>query len=286
VLTDPDFIQRLETLHLLARKVLGGTLRADRKSEKKGSGILFADHAEYALGDDYRSIDWHIFGRLEQLMIRLYELEEDVNIHVLLDLSRSMRTKTDYSRKLAAALGYIALANSDRLGIYGLADTLVPVLEPSHGKGRIFTMLRSLQAAECFGTDTRFGDCARAFRLRTRRKGVCVVISDFFARDYSEALRLLRWSKHEVFCIQVSDPADGRCDWRGDVELECVESGRRRRVTIGPAEARRFEQAIEQWNRDLRRQCARQEIGFAAADIDVPFEDVIQKILRRGGLVA
>jgi len=286
VLTDPDFIRKLETLHLLARKVLGGMLRADRRSEKKGAGILFADHAEYSLGDDYRAIDWHIFGRLGELMIRLYEMEEDTSIHLLVDLSRSMRTKSLYARQLAASLGYIALANADRLAVWGLADALRPIVEPTHGKGRVLAMLRALEGAECFGADTRLSACARSFRLRTRRRGVCVILSDFFMGDWEEGLRLLRHARHEVFCLQVIDPDEQRCDWRGDVELECVETGRRRRLTIGPSEAAAFARAVQDWNERLRRHCARNEIGFARAGIDVPFEQVIGKILRQGGLVA
>ena len=81
------------------------------------------------------------------------------------------------------------------------------------------------------------------------------------------------------------DPAELTCPWKGDVELECVETQRRRRVVVGPLEAARFAAAVRQWNQKLRRQCVRWEIGFARATIDVPFEDVIQQILRRGGLV-
>ena len=80
LLTDPAFIRRLESLYLLARKVLGGTLQADRKSTKKGVGITFADYSEYSIGDDHRAIDWRVYARLEQLMIKLFELEEDVTI--------------------------------------------------------------------------------------------------------------------------------------------------------------------------------------------------------------
>ncbi len=287
MLTDPEFVKRLETLYLLARKVLGGSLRADRKSEKKGSGILFADHAEYNFGDDYRSINWQIFGRLEQLVVKLYELEEDTSIYVLLDMSRSMAAKSDYARKLAAALGYITLANADRLTVYSLADKLDLIVSPCHGKAKIFPMLRSLSAAECRGGDTRFTECIQGFRARRRRRGVCVVISDFFTPGgYQRGLDILRWARHDVFCLQVLDPAELTCDWKGDIELDCVETHRRCRITVGPMEASRYAQTILKWNETLKRECARREIGFAQTKIDIPFEEVIQKILRRGGLVA
>ncbi|NLX25993.1 MAG: DUF58 domain-containing protein, partial [Lentisphaerae bacterium] len=87
MLTDPEFLKRLETLFLLTRKVLGGSMRADRRSQRKGSGINFADYAEYHFGDDYRHVDWNIYGRLESLVVKLYEIEEDVTVHFLLDCS-------------------------------------------------------------------------------------------------------------------------------------------------------------------------------------------------------
>ncbi len=285
--TDPEFIKRLETLYLLARKVLGGTLKADRKSDKKGSGILFADHAEYHFGDDYRSIDWHIYGRLESLVVKLYELEEDISIYILLDMSRSMLTKSEYARKLAAALGYVALNGADRLAVYALSDTLGTILEPSHGRGKIFPMLRALSEAECYGRDTRFTECVRAFQSFRRRKGVCVIVSDFFfPGGYQEGLGILGSGRNDVFCLQVLDPLELTCPWKGDIELECVETTAKRRVTIGPIEAARYATAMKQWNQDLQRECGRREIGFVRTGIDIPFEDVIQRILRKGGLVA
>ena len=70
-LTNAAFIRRLESLYLLARRVLNGTLQADRKSIRKGAGITFADYAEYHPGDDYRAIDWRVFARFDQRVIKL-----------------------------------------------------------------------------------------------------------------------------------------------------------------------------------------------------------------------
>ena len=103
-LTDADFMRRLETLNLLARKVLGGALQLDRRSQRKGSGITFAEHAEYQPGDDYRAIDWRVYARNEQLMIKLFEMEEDMTLHLLLDVSPSMASKFDLARQIVAAL--------------------------------------------------------------------------------------------------------------------------------------------------------------------------------------
>ena len=287
MLTDPAFIRRLDSLYLLARKVLGGSLQADRKTRQRGTGITFADYSEYYHGADYRAIDWRVYARFESLVIKLFELEEDATVYLLVDSSRSMNSKYLYARKLAAALGYIALRSLDRLAVYGLADRLNPLLDVCRGGAKTIEFLRALDRAETFGGDTDFTSCARVFQARHRRRGLVIVVSDFlFPGGFEEGLRYLQYHNHEVFCLQVQDEHDVRCDWKGDLELECVETGQRKRVTVTPREARRYEQAVAEWNDGLRACCARTGIGLASTLTDPPFESVIQDILRRGGLVA
>jgi uncharacterized protein (DUF58 family) len=287
MLTDPAFIRRLDSLYLLARKVLGGSLQADRKSTRKGTGITFADYAEYYYGADYRAIDWRIYARFESLVIKLFELEEDATVYLLVDSSRSMDSKFLYSRKLAAALGYITLKSLDRLVVYSLADELRSVLDACRGSAKVPSFLRSLDEASTFGIDTRFTNCARVFQARHRRRGLVIVFSDFlFPEGFEEGLRFLQFHGHDVYCLQVQDEGDTRCTWKGDVDLECVESSRRKRVTISPREARQYEQAVAGWNESLRALCARTGIGLAYTTTTPPFESVVQGILCRGGLVA
>ncbi len=287
MLTDPAFIRRLESLYLLARKVLGGSLQSDRKSTKKGSGITFADYAEYSLGDDFRSIDWRIYARFEELIIKLFEIDEDTTIYILLDGSHSMESKSLHARQLAAALGYIALHCLDQLCVYSMADKLRPLLATCRGRGNVLPFLRALEDMETFGKDTDFKACSREFQARHRRRGVVIVLSDFlFPQGFDDGLGFLHWHKHDVFCIQTQDDNDRVCDWKGDVELHCVETAARQKVTITAKEARQYEAAVVAWNDELRQACARRGIGLVSTTTEVNFEDVIQSILRRGGLVA
>lgn len=286
MLTDPSFIRRLESLYLLARKILGGSLQADRRSTKKGTGITFADYAPYSLGDDYRSIDWRIYARFESLVIKLFELEEDATIYLLLDCSPSMQSKLSYAKQLAAALGYIALNTLDRLAVYGLAERLSPIFDPVRGRNHVMPFLRSLEAAPSFGTDTDFTACAREFEARHRRKGLVCVVSDFlFPGGFEEGLSRLQWHKHEVFCLQTLDEQDLSCTWKGDVTLKCVETGATQRATVSPREARLYEEAVAAWNDRLQRACAQRSVGFATTTPKIAFDEVIQNLLRRGGLV-
>jgi uncharacterized protein (DUF58 family) len=287
VLTDPAFIRRLDSLYLLARKILGGSLQSDRRSTKKGAGITFADYAQYSLGDDYRSIDWRVYAKFESLLIKLFELEEDATIYLLLDCSPSMMAKHGYAKQLTAALGYIALNTLDRLCVYGLADHLKPLFEPSRGRNQVLPFLRALESASSFGADTDLSVCAREFEARHRRKGLVCVISDFLLPGgFDEGLSRLQWHKHEVFCLQTLDRNDLCCDLKGDVTLECVETGKTEKVTISPQEARQYEAAVAEWNAQLKQCCAKRGLGYMQATPETGFEAIITDLLRRGGLVA
>ncbi len=287
MLTDPAFIRRLESLYLLTRKVLGGSLQADRRSTKKGSGVTFADYAEYTLGDDLRAIDWRVKARFESLVIKLFETEEDATIYLFLDCSQSMGRKLDYAKQLAAALGYIALNTHDEVVLYSMSDQLRTLLEPRRGRGKAMQFLQALEDATTTGSDSDFTACTREFRARHRRRGVVIVISDFFfPGGFEDGLSFLLWSKHDVFCMSVQDDDDTHCTWKGDVDLECVETGQTRRVTVSPREASLFETAVRDWNDSLATCCARRGIGLANTRPDVPFDRAIEEIVRRGGLIA
>ncbi|MGJ8634284.1 MAG: DUF58 domain-containing protein [Luteolibacter sp.] len=286
-LTDPGFIRQLEALNLLARRVLRGSLQADRKTERRGTGITFADYAQYNPGDDYRAIDWKIYARTEELLIKLFEVEEDTTVYVLFDCSRSMQSKFGYAQKFAAGLGYIALNGMDRVVVHGMADKLTTIVDGARSRSQVFKFLRDLENAETYGVDTDFTACARAFQARRRKKGVVLVISDFlYPGGYEEGLKFLQWAGHDVFALQVHDAADLDCPHLGDLEIECVETGTKQRVTVTEKEARLYREAIQKWNDDLKSECAKRGIGLASTTTDVPFEVVIQSMLRKGGLVA
>jgi uncharacterized protein (DUF58 family) len=284
-LTGAAFIRRLETLFLLVRRVLGGSMQADRKSTRKGTGITFADYAEYRMGDDYRAIDWRVYARFDELVIKLFELEEDATVYILLDLSRSMATKTGIARKLAAALGYIGLNCQDRVAVYGMADELRPLLEASRGRSHVLPLLRSLEVSPEFGSDTNFLTCVKTLQARHRKRGLVIVISDFFfPQGFEEGLKRLASLGHDVHALQVLSGEDLACQQRGDVELECVETGAHKKVTITSREADAYAKAVAGWNERLRNECARRGIGFTRTMAGNAFDEVIRAILQKGGL--
>ena len=125
-LLDPVFMSRLDTLDVLSRKILQSKLQGERRSKRRGQSVEFADHRPYVAGDDLRFVDWNVYGRLEQLFLKLFLEEQDLTVHIVADASASMSvgepSKELFIKKLTAALGYVSLVNNNRVTISFIAD--------------------------------------------------------------------------------------------------------------------------------------------------------------------
>src|SRR5438105_14741607 len=139
-LFDSDFLKKLEYLSLVSRRVFRGSLLAQRRTMQLGGGIEFADHREYAYGDDFRYLDWNLYARHDELMLKRFQEEEDLHVYLLLDCSRSMAfgepPKIDLARQVVAALAYIALADLDRVAVTAFAADVIADLPLTRGQGR------------------------------------------------------------------------------------------------------------------------------------------------------
>ncbi len=300
LLFDSAFLAKLEQLYLLSKKLFRGQHRAERRSRQVGSSLEFADYRNYTLGDDLRSIDWNIYGRLDRLFIKLFEQEQDLTIYFLVDASASMRwqpegdstpdsqrsTKFDQARRIAASLGYIGLANLDRVNIHYFASTLIGDMGLSRGKSQFHKVLEFLRRAPQPEGATQLLPSLRAFTQRMKRRGLVFVISDFFdPAGYDEALALLRYHHFDAHLIQVLDPAELDPAALGDLKLTEIETGTAYEVTANEALLRRYRDEINGFISGLSAFCTRRNFGYAQALTDVPFEDLVLRVLRDGRIV-
>ena len=288
-LFDEGFLKKLEYLHLIAKKLFSGTNRADRRTRKVGSGIEFADHREYTAGDDLRYIDWSILGRLDRLLLRLFEEEEDLHIYLLLDVSDSVGMgdppKLRYGMQVAAALAYVGLANLDRVSVVTLTDTLAESLPPARGKGRIFKIFRFLEGVQA-GGKTDLAAALRSFVARNKRRGLAVLISDFYdPAGYQQAINVLRYNRFEPLMIQLYDLAEATPSLKGDLELIDRETGKSRQVTISAKMLEAYAREHARYCKDLADYCVSKQVPFLRADTSVPFDELILGLFRRGGFL-
>jgi uncharacterized protein (DUF58 family) len=288
---DETFLRRLETLRVVTKRATLGQLRAERRSRRVGAGIEFADHRDYVAGDDLRILDWSLYGRMERLLVRLFEEDEDLAIDVLVDASASMGVgtppKLDLAAQIGAALAYVGLANLDRVAVTTVGETLGDGLPPARGKGNILRVLRFLEAARPAGR-TSLAAAARAFlaRHQRHRRGLVVLLSDFYdPAGYREALDLLRYGRFEIVVIQIAAPEEARPALRGDVTVRDVETGEERDVTISPRALAAYERRHAALVRDLEGFCRERAIPCFAVSSDEAFDSVVLRVFRAGGLL-
>lgn len=296
-LFDGAFLSKLQQLHLLARRIFRGAQRAQRRSRRPGASLEFADYRDYASGDDLRTIDWKVYGRLDRLFVKLFEEEEDLHIHILIDASPSMRwcppsrgagraPKFDQARRLAAALAYISLAHLDRVNVYYFADRLLDDVGMRRGKHRFPVILRFLREAPAPGAATDLEAALAGFTARVGRPGLAVVLSDMFdPSGFERALDLLHYHHFETRVIQILLPEELRPGLRGDLRVVDCETGEQLDALADPATLQAYRDAIDEELARLERFCRSRQMGLIRADATAPFEDLVLRSLREAGVL-
>ena len=177
-LLDSDFMARLDALDVFSRKMLQGKLHGERRSKRRGQSVEFADHRPYVAGDDLRFVDWNIYGRLNQLFLKLFLEEQDLTVHIMMDVSSSVSlgepAKELFIRKLAAALGYVGLVNNNRVTISTFSDGLRGQLANMRGRNYLSRMAEFLLSADCDGP-SRFDNACRQLVSGRIGSGIMIV---------------------------------------------------------------------------------------------------------------
>lgn len=288
-LFDDAFLRKIELLHLASKRIASGTIQAARRSKRLGAGVEVRDFRPYTAGDDLRHIDWNYFGSTRDLIVRLFEEEEDLHIYFLVDVSPSMGlpdgAKLRYAKRVAGALAYIGLSNLDRVSVVPFAGDVVATLPPSRGRSQIWKVFRFLdQEFAAAGTDAR--QAFRNFATRTSRPGLAVVISDFYDHGaFAEGLDALRYHRFEPLVVQVYDERDLRPSLKGDLEVVDCETGDTVRVTVTPGLLRRYAEAHEELAEAVRGYCRQKNVLHARAPVQLPFDELVLGVFRAGGFL-
>lgn len=289
-LFDSDFLKKLEYLSLVSKRVFRGQILAQRRTMQMGGGIEFADHRDYTPGDDFRYIDWNLYARHEELLLKRFQEEEDLHVYILLDCSRSMAfgtpPKFDFARQVAAALAYIALADLDRVAIVAFAGDIVADLPLTRGKSRILSLLQFLEGLKAQGAVTNLNRVINGFVHRSQRRGLAIVISDLYDPEgYERGLDVLRHHRYEPHVIQVHDKREAEPNMLGDLELFDVESETARKVTVTERNLRQYRQIFDNFQESLRRYCTNYALGCTRTSTELPFDQLILKMMRAAGAV-
>ncbi len=308
-LLTPELLRRLEQFQLLAARRAKSSAKGERRSRARGQSVEFADHRSYVPGDDFRYLDWNLFGRLDKLFLKLYEEERELPVRIFLDASESMTfgepRKFDFARQVAAAIGYVALCGFDRVSVIPFPNAQVRnetktetsdiqrptsnaqqsavegALRSVRGKKssmQFFANLNALTAAG--GAD--LNEALRRGALEARHTGLAIVLSDFLdPAGYEAGLTALVGRGFQVNVVQILAPEELAPTTFGDLRLVDAESGGLQEVTFGRYRMKAYQQTVQNFIQRLREFTTKRGINFFMAPSNMDLQDLLLKQLRK-----
>ena len=286
-LLDPKAIARAEALGINARFVVEGYMAGEHRSPYRGFAIEFAQHREYAPGDDVRHLDWKVLGRTDRHYIKQYEQETNFVAHVLVDSSESMAygssetTKFDYARAVAACLSYLVFQQRDAVALGLFRHDIVDYLPRSDNRSQLFEITSRLAAAKAEGK-TDVPEVLHDLAARVKRKGIIVIISDFLDDEDAvlHGIEHLRFQGHEVVGIHLVDPFEREFPFDGLINFQGLESVPD--VKTRPAEIRRsYLEEFAAFEKKLHRGFTKNGCHLVTAPTDQPLDDLLTTYLGR-----
>jgi len=236
---DPAVLNAISGLDLVAKTVVDGFVAGLHRSADFGFSQEFAEYRAYTRGDDLRHVDWNVFARTERAYLKRYRGETNSQLTMLLDASNSMRfathsvSKMDYARYIAASLFYLATRKQrDAAGLIVFDDEVREYIRPSTRAGQLHRLLAGLELAEPRAR-TRFDAALEHFQTFLRRRGIVIILSDFYERPAQvvRAIEPLRFHGNEVVLFQILDPGELRPDLGSATVLVDLETQARIEVT-------------------------------------------------------
>lgn len=290
------FFSRLETLALNLKADLAGFFGGKHLVRTYGQTVEFADYREYMLGDDIRRIDWNLYSRFEKYFLKLFTDERQMHVQIFIDCSASMGrddpAKANYAIGVAAALGFLAVHNMDKVSFKLMKEgrsedpfgTIV-------GKTSFFRAISELEKIE-FNGDTSIDDAITSCPNTGSNDGLTVIVSDFFTESsWKKAVDYLTYKKRQVLLIQVITPDEEDPLYTGRVELIDSEARdltdtKNMRLRITRSMQLAYEEAMKDLKEDIRTFCNSREAGFITVTTDKPIEKVLFSELLKVGIMA
>lgn len=264
-----ETLNKISRLEFKARQLVEGFLAGMHKSPYFGFSVEFASHREYYQGDDLRHLDWKVYGKIDKLFIKQYEMETNLRAFILLDCSSSMEyksadiSKLEYAAQLAAAMAYLFIDQQDACGILCFDKEVGEQTNATSGKAHLFNMFRVLAGLK---TEKKT-DIEKVFRdiaEKVKTKGVIVVISDLFD-ETSKVIKGLQWLRakgHEIVVFNVMDEHELTFPFKRLTKFIGLEE--EGKVFVDPLSIRQgYLTEVEEFKNAVSRFCRNQMIDYS-----------------------
>ncbi len=286
----PALLRRLERFALVSRKRIASPVKGERRSIQRGTSMNFVDYRQYVPGDDVTQIDWNVYGRLDNLVVKLFEDEQNFIAHVLVDNSKSMDwgepNKLSLALRLGSALAYMGLSNFDRVRCATFSDAVGTTFGPAHSPRDAHALFAYFSSVVPAG-GTNLEASLKAYALQNRQPGLAIVITDLLSHSNFEAgIRALLQRRFEVVLLHVLAPAEVHPPIGGDLKLIDRETGRFVDVTLNQRAINLYRERYARWTAAIESFCSRHDVLYERIESSEELDRLLFFNLRKRGLVA
>ena len=285
---DPKLLRSLENLELVARLLVEGMYASRHRSPYYGYSVEFVDYREYAPGDDPRTIDWKAVARTEKYFVKRFEMESNMNVACLLDVSGSMDyqprdksrfSKLEYACFLAASLSYVVTRQQDSPGLITFDENIRDFIPPKQGQRHFYSMLARLDQLKA-GGQTDLSYVLEMVAQRLTRRGIIVLISDCYGNTQNviDGIRQLRARGHDIIVFQILDHDEITFPFRTLTSFRDMESGTQ--LMTDPLRQRKlYLNRLDQFTDGINSGCASSGADYRLLDTANPIELVLRDYL-------
>ncbi len=286
---DPQTLNKLKGLELKARLIVEGYVSGMHKSPYHGFSVEFAEHREYVPGDDLRYVDWKVFGKSDRIYLKQYDEETNFVCHLLVDTSESMAYKSDkamfskleYAQHLAAALAYLIIHQQDAIGLATFDSSVRHFLRPGSTAAQLRQLCHTLELDQPTG-ESAIGPIFHDLAERIKRRGVVVILSDFFDDPESLLMGLKHFwhRRHDVVLLQIIDPAEQDFAFVDPTLFKGLEN-LGEQLTEPRALRKAYQREFEAFLRTIRSAARDLHMDYVLMRTDQPLEVALHEFLSR-----
>jgi len=222
-------LKQVKNLEVKTKNLVEGMESGTYRSRFRGGGIEFSEVREYTAGDDARRIDWNVSARYNDLFVKEFVEEKELNVYVIIDLSASndfgyLKSKKELGFEVAASLMFSAIKNNDRVGMGLFTETLEKFIPAKKGKKHMIEILQNLLDYSPKSSKTDIFKSLSQLQSNLKRRSVVFIVSDFISDSFVKPLKYLKF-KHQIVLVNISDIRESQIPEIGHVYLEDAESG-------------------------------------------------------------
>ena len=283
-----ELLKQVKNLEIKTKNLVEGMESGAYRSRFRGGGIEFSEVREYSAGDDARRIDWNVSARYNDLFVKEFVEEKELNVYVIIDMSASndfgfIKSKKELGFEVAASLMFSALKNNDRVGMGLFTNSLEKFVPARKGKKHMMQILQELLDYNPKNPNTDIFRSLSELQNNLKRKSVIFIVSDFISESFMKPLKLLKF-KHQIILVNISDVCETKIPQIGHAYLEDAESGEQILVNTSDKKFQeRYSKIIKKIRDEKEYEIKKIGIDFLNLSNEESFDITFNRYIRNRG---